>query len=262
MIKSYYFYVMISVVLLGAGNLANHLYQALKNAQQIKVVQWYNRSYSEVSSFKNEVNVTDSLENLVEADVYLLAISDDSIAEISSALPFENRLVVHTSGSVSIHQLDKKLKRGVFYPLQSFTKDASLNFNEVPICLEALDKESFDLLNALSDALGCTSYKISTEQRQTLHLCAVFVNNFVNQLYRVSHEISDAKRINFDILKPLILETAKKVQNMSPYKAQTGPAKRNDKKTIKRHLKQIENPEHKAIYELLTKAIKKTHGQR
>jgi predicted short-subunit dehydrogenase-like oxidoreductase (DUF2520 family) len=93
-----------------------------------------------------------------------------------------------------------------------------------------------------------------------LHLSAVFVNNFANQLYRIAHEISDAKNINFDILKPLIMETARKVQDMSPYMAQTGPAKRNDKKTIKRHLKQIESEEHKAIYEFLTASIKKTHG--
>ena len=114
----------------------------------------------------------------------------------------------------------------------------------------------------LAKALDCAPYRITTEQRQTLHLSAVFVNNFTNQLYRIAHEISDAKSINFDILKPLILETAKKVQDMSPYMAQTGPAKRNDKKTIKRHLKQIQNEEHKTIYELLTASIKKTHGQR
>jgi predicted short-subunit dehydrogenase-like oxidoreductase (DUF2520 family) len=86
------------------------------------------------------------------------------------------------------------------------------------------------------------------------------VNNFTNQLYRIAHEISDAKSINFDILKPLIQETARKAQELSPYMAQTGPAKRNDKKTIKRHLKQLENEDHKAIYKLLTASIQKTHG--
>ncbi|MCA0131857.1 Rossmann-like and DUF2520 domain-containing protein [Winogradskyella alexanderae] len=253
---------MISVTLLGAGNLAMHLYKAFSESDAIIVNQWYNRSLDKISSYKNEVKTIDRLDKLNKADIYILAISDDSIDEISSALPFDNRLVVHTSGSVSIHHLDKKHIRGVFYPLQTFTKDADVNFKEVPICIEALDKNSYTTLKTLGDAMGCTTYKISTEQRQTLHLSAVYVNNFVNQLYRIAHEISDAKSINFDILKPLILETARKVQTMSPYMAQTGPAKRNDKKTIKRHLKLIENQEHKAIYELLTKSIKKTHGQR
>ncbi len=251
---------MISVVLLGAGNVATHLYKAFSKAEDISVKQWYNRSYSVISSYSNDVETIDNLNELKEADIYIMAVSDDSISKLSKDLPFENRLVAHTSGSVSIHDLDKKNQRAVFYPLQTFSKDAKLNFSDVPICVEVTEKSNLQFMKDLAETLGCKSYKIDTEQRQTLHLSAVFVNNFTNQLYRIAHEISDAKRINFDILKPLILETAKKVQNLSPYMAQTGPAKRNDKKTIKRHLKQIESEEHKAIYELLTASIQKTHN--
>ena len=93
-----------------------------------------------------------------------------------------------------------------------------------------------------------------------MHLAAVFVNNFTNQLYRIAHEITEAQSVEFDILKPLIKETAKKVQILSPYMAQTGPAKRNNKKTIKRHLNTLDKEIHKDIYKLLTKAIKETHG--
>ena len=157
--------------------------------------------------------------------------------------------------------LDKKHRRGVFYPLQTFSKDADMDFTQVPVCLEALDRNDLPLLKSLAEAIGSPHYKINTEQRQTLHLAAVFVNNFTNQLYRVGHEITDIKNINFDILKPLILETAKKVQTMSPYMAQTGPAKRQDKKTIRRHLKLLEKDMHKDIYKLLTEAIKQTHGR-
>jgi len=253
---------MLSVVLIGAGNVASHLFNAFKKSESIAISQWFNRSLDAITPYKNEVEITDDLTALKEADIYILAVSDDSIADVSDALPFNNRLVAHTSGSVSIHQLNKKHIRAVFYPLQTFTKGAELDFREVPICIECLEKENLQTLKSLSEGLGCKFYKINTEQRQTLHLSAVYVNNFVNQLYRIAHEISDAKNINFDILKPLIMETARKVQEMSPYMAQTGPAKRNDKKTIKRHLKQIENEEHKVIYELLTNSIKKTHGQR
>ncbi|MEF3079477.1 Rossmann-like and DUF2520 domain-containing protein [Winogradskyella poriferorum] len=253
---------MITVTILGAGNVAFHLYKAFKNAKDVTVKQWYNRTYSDISSYANEVDTIDDLSKLEDADIYIMAVSDDSIASLSRALPFENRLVAHTSGSVSIHDLDKKNQRAVFYPLQTFSKDAELNFSEIPICIEVTEKANLQFMKDLADALGCSAYKINTEQRQTLHLSAVFINNFTNQLYRIAHEISDAKSINFDILKPLIMETARKVQDMSPYMAQTGPAKRNDKKTIKRHLKQIESEEHKAIYELLTASIKKTHNYR
>ncbi len=96
-----------------------------------------------------------------------------------------------------------------------------------------------------------------------MHLAAVFVNNFTNQLYRIGHEITESEGAEFDLLKPLILETAKKIKDLSPYMAQTGPAKRNDKKTIKRHLKHLENNQHhKAIYKLLTESIQKTHGRK
>ncbi|MCA0154219.1 Rossmann-like and DUF2520 domain-containing protein [Winogradskyella vincentii] len=253
---------MLSVILIGAGNVASHLFNAIKKSESASIIQWYNRSIGTINPFQNDVEITDDLSALKEADLYIMAVSDDSIAELSNALPFSNRLVAHTSGSVSIHQLDKKHKRAVFYPLQTFTKGAAIDFSEVPICIECLEKENLQVLKSLAEVLGCKFYKINTEQRQTLHLSAVYVNNFVNQLYRIAHEISDAKSINFDILKPLIMETARKVQDMSPYMAQTGPAKRNDKKTIKRHLKQIESEEHKAIYQMLTNSIKKTHGQR
>jgi len=253
---------MLSVILIGAGNVASHLFNAIKKSESASIIQWYNRTIDTIKPFQNDVDITDDLSTLKEADIYIMAVSDDSIAELSKALPFSNRLVAHTSGSVSIHQLDKKHKRAVFYPLQTFTKGATIDFSEVPICIECLEKENLQVLKSLAEVLGCKFYKINTEQRQTLHLSAVYVNNFVNQLYRIAHEISDAKSINFDILKPLIMETARKVKDMSPYMAQTGPAKRNDKKTIKRHLKQIESEEHKAIYQMLTNSIKKTHGKR
>ncbi len=253
---------MLSVILIGAGNVASHLFNAIKKSESASIIQWYNRTIDTIKPFQNDVDITDDLSTLKEADIYIMAVSDDSIAELSNALPFSNRLVAHTSGSVSIHQLDKKHKRAVFYPLQTFTKGATIDFSEVPICIECLEKENLQVLKSLAEVLGCKFYKINTEQRQTLHLSAVYVNNFVNQLYRIAHEISDAKSINFDIVKPLIMETARKVQDISPYMAQTGPAKRNDKKTIKRHLKQIESEEHKAIYQMLTNSIKKTHGKR
>jgi predicted short-subunit dehydrogenase-like oxidoreductase (DUF2520 family) len=250
---------MISVVLIGAGNVATHLYKAFSKAENVSIVQWYNRTRSSISSYVNEVNITDKLEELKEADLYILAVSDDSIAQLSQDLPFKNRLIAHTSGSVAMHDLDKKNEISVFYPLQTFSKDSDLDFTEVPICIEVYQKQHRQLLKDLAKAIGCKSHKISTEQRQSIHLAAVFLNNFTNQLYRIGHEICESNNLEFDIMKPLILETAKKIQNMSPYKAQTGPAKRKDKKTIKRHLTQIESEEHKAIYELLTASIKRTH---
>ena len=253
---------MISVVILGAGNVATHLFKGFSKTSEVSVVQWYNRSLSAIQSYESIVDITDDLNTLKDADVYILAVSDDVICELSSKLPFKNKLVVHTSGSVSVYDIDKKHKRGVLYPLQSFSKNAEMDFANVPICIETIDKACFPILKELSLSLGSPIKRINSDQRRVLHLAAVFVNNFTNQLYRIGHEITESEGAEFDLLKPLILETAKKVQEMSPFKAQTGPAKRNDKKTIKKHLKTLESEHHKDIYELLTKSIIHTHGRK
>lgn len=257
-----YFSQMINVVLLGAGNVATHLFKGFSKTDKVSVVQWFNRNLDAINQYKNRVEITDSLNNLKDADIYILAVSDDAIAELSTQLPFEDRLVVHTSGCVNVHDLDKKHKRGVLYPLQTFSKNAEMDFANVPICIETIDKKSYPLLKELALSLGSPTKRVNSNQRRVLHLAAVFVNNFTNQLYRIGHEITESEGTEFDLLKPLIMETAKKVQDMSPYMSQTGPAKRDDQKTINNHLKILENDHHKSIYELLTASIQHTHGRK
>ena len=253
---------MISVIIIGAGNVGTHLFKAFNASENVIVNQWFSRNLKAVDAFKNSVSITDDISKLVDADVYILAVSDDAIKSVSEKIPFKDRLVVHTSGSVNIYGLDKKHKRGVFYPLQTFSKDAELDFDAVPICIEALQKGDYQILKKLALSIGSKAHKVNPDQRNGLHLAAVFVNNFTNQIYRVAHEITESQGAEFDILKPLILETAKKVQHMSPYLAQTGPAIRGDKKTIKKHLKLLKEQHHKDIYELLTASIQRTHGRK
>ncbi|MBT8310558.1 MAG: DUF2520 domain-containing protein [Flavobacteriaceae bacterium] len=253
---------MISVTLIGAGNVATHFYKAFRKAEETKVLQWYNRSLKSLQMHKNEVEITSDISTLKKADIYIICVSDDAVAEVSEQLPFKNRLVVHTSGSVNIHDLDKKNHRGVFYPLQTFSKEAEIDFSQVPICIEVLEKSTFPILKELAEIIGSKVHRINGDQRSALHLAAVFVNNFTNQLYRIAHEVTEEQSTDFNILKPLILETARKIETLSPYLAQTGPAKRNDKKTIKKHLSLLNNEMHKKVYELLTKSIQETHGKK
>ena len=253
---------MISVVILGSGNVATHFFKAFKKTDDVSVIQWFNRNLESIKPYKNDVDITNDLNSLKDADVYILAVSDDVIGELSSKLPFNNRLVVHTSGSVSVYDIDKKHKRGVLYPLQTFSKKAKMDFTNVPICIETIDKKSYPLLKELALSVGSPTKRVNSDQRRVLHLAAVFVNNFTNQLYRVGHEITESEGAEFDLLKPLILETANKIQELSPYMAQTGPAKRNDKKTLKKHLKILKNKHHKDIYQLMTESIQLTHGRK
>ncbi|MEM6722303.1 MAG: Rossmann-like and DUF2520 domain-containing protein [Bacteroidota bacterium] len=251
---------MVKVVILGAGNIAQHLYTVFEAAEGITVVQVYNRSAKALLYFQNVATTTD-LKALGNADIYIIAVADDAIASIANKLPFTNRLVVHTSGSANMHVLNKKNRRGVFYPLQTFTKGTKVDFSTIPICLESQEKADFPLLQKMANAIGSPSYKISSEQRRALHVSAVFVNNFSNHLYRIAHEICEANNVPFNILHPLIQETAHKINTLTPYMAQTGPAKRGDQKTINDHLAKLDKDIHKEIYTLLTQSIAKTYGR-
>jgi len=253
---------MINVVLIGSGNVATHLFEAFNIAKNVLVIQWYSRNLKHIQSTDSIILKTDNLNDLIEADIYIIAVSDNAISNISSKLPFKNKLVVHTSGSLSLPSMDNKNHRGVFYPLQTFTKGTSVDFSSIPICIEIERKADFKILKTLANAIGSSFYKVNSEQRAALHIAAVFVNNFSNQLYRIAHEITETNAIDFDILKPLIKETANKIETLSPFMAQTGPAKRNDTKTITKHLNALINVDHKTIYELMTKSIQQTHGKK
>lgn len=257
-----YFSYMITVNIIGLGNVGSHVCKALIKANNVSIKQCLVRTRKNYLFLSENTQVIDDIALLEPADITVIAIPDDAIKEVSNKIPYSDNIVMHTSGSVGIHDLNAKHKRAVFYPLQTFSTNSELEFKDVPICVEALDKEVYKTVVDIAESLGSTAHKIYTQQRQKLHLAAVFVNNFTNQLYRIAHELVDADHISFDILKPLIQETACKVQDTSPYAAQTGPAVRNDKKTIRKHLKQLDSQEHKLIYEILTKAIQKTHGKK
>ena len=246
---------MIKVVLIGSGNVAHHLIEAFAKSKIVEVTQVFSRQKESVSPLFDSNKITDDYNNLAKADLYIIAVSDDAIATVSSQLAFKNRLVVHTSGSVSLDVLDKKNRKGIFYPLQTFSKNKAVDFSSIPICLESENETDFELLKNVGDSISNSVFKINSEQRKALHVSAVFVNNFVNHLYQMGNEICEANKVPFQILKPLILETANKVMTLSPAAAQTGPAIRNDKQTIASHLDFLLEENQKNIYTILTQSI-------
>jgi predicted short-subunit dehydrogenase-like oxidoreductase (DUF2520 family) len=249
-----YLRLMISVSVLGYGNVAWHLVKAFEASSSIKLIQVYSRNTIDDKDFKAP-NITD-LNQLLPAQIYIIAIPDDAISSFSKQLEFKEALVVHTSGSISIEALKCKSHKGVFYPLQSFSKNKSINFKEIPITLEANNQRDLNLLKDLAKSLSSLIYEIDSHQRKQIHVAAVFVNNFVNYLYNIGEDLCLSNNIDFNILKPLIKETALKIKNLSPKEAQTGPAKRFDKNTIENHLT-ILPKEYQEIYTLLTNSIQK-----
>ena len=164
-------------------------------------------------------------------------------------------MVVHTSGSSALAVLDNKNRKGVFYPLQTFTKGKKVDFTPIPICLETENEQDYQLLENLGNCISKKVFQINSEQRKSLHVAAVFVCNFVNHLYQIGNEICEANQIPFEVLHPLIQETAQKILELTPKEAQTGPALRNDTKTIQKHLDFLSDENYTTIYKLLTQSI-------
>lgn len=246
---------MIKITVIGSGNVAQHLIKAFTKSEQIEIVQVFSRKKESVLNLVNADRIVTEFANLHESDLYIISVSDDAISEVSEQLPFKNQLVVHTSGTTSIDVLDSKNRKGVFYPLQTFSKAKSVDFSIIPICLEAENPEDYTILDTVAKSISEAVFSISSEQRKALHVSAVFVNNFTNHLYQIGQEICVNNQVPFDILKPLILETADKIKVLSPANAQTGPAKRHDYTTIEAHLNYLTDENQRNIYKLLTQSI-------
>ena len=245
---------MIKIVLLGAGNVGTHLHKVLQNKEDLQLIQWYNRS---LSSEKEPTTcpVTQDLNNIVEADLYLLSVSDSAIPTLSKALKNKNGLIVHTAGSVSMDVLNTHKNHGVFYPLQTFSKNKEVDFSQIPLCLEANKKENLDLLKRVAFAIGGPIHLIDSVQRKALHVAAVFVNNFTNHLYTIGENLCKEHNLPFSVLQPLIAETADKIKYLPPSLAQTGPAARGDQKVLADHLQHLTKKSHQELYQLISSSI-------
>jgi len=246
---------MIRVSIIGSGNVAQHLIKAFSKATDIELVQVFARKPETLTHLVPKEKIISDLGKLYPVDLTIISVTDDAIAEISGRIPFENQLVAHTSGSVPIERLNNKNRKGVFYPLQTFSKSKEIDFKVIPICLEAENKADYIILEAIAKTISDSISVIDSKQRKALHVAAVFVSNFTNHMYQIGYEICQENQISFDILKPLIRETAHKVLSLPPSEAQTGPAKRKDTQTINAHLDFLTNENQKEIYKMLTKSI-------
>jgi predicted short-subunit dehydrogenase-like oxidoreductase (DUF2520 family) len=246
---------MIRITLIGSGNVAQHLIKAFCKSELVEIVQVFSRKKEKLTHLLDSETIVTDFSALKDADLFIIAVSDNAIAEVSRLLPFNNQLVVHTSGAASIETLDSKNRRGVFYPLQTFSKNKEIDFSLIPICLEAENTFDFRDLETVAKSISNAVFPINSEQRKALHVAAVFVNNFTNHLYQIGQEICEENQVPFEILKPLIQETAEKIKSLDPIDAQTGPAKRNDSSTIEKHLEYLTNENQQNIYKILTQSI-------
>jgi predicted short-subunit dehydrogenase-like oxidoreductase (DUF2520 family) len=191
-------------------------------------------------------------------DIIIIAVPDHKIKSVLSRLKCSpETLLAHTAGSFGLDVFpEERRKTGIFYPLQTFTKGRNINFREVPLLIEASDRESSETLEELAKSICDKVWFTDAEHRKMLHLAAVFVSNFTNHLLTLGREISLKAGYQFDILEPLISETISKALTIGPENSQTGPAVRNDRNTLERQFELLSfSPELQCIYEELTNSI-------
>ena len=254
------------ISIIGAGRVAHHLAQVLQQRHQI--IQIYSRSIEKAHKLALEVSANviqelDALDNTV--DLIVIAVSDQAISTVIQQVHryAPEALIVHTSGSTPLSILQQHHARaGVFYPLQTFSFDREIDWQNTPLFIEAASEQDLALLNELANDLSERVYQYSSEQRLSLHLAAVFACNFSNYCYDMAKQVVDAKQVDFSLLYPLMLETANKAVQNNPREMQTGPAMRGDENIIQMHqdlLKKADRTDLQQVYTLMSQQILQRH---
>lgn len=249
------------IVILGTGNVAWHLSKAFFKAG-CDVVQVYGRSAQKAETIAAPVlaSVATDLDQLIEdEDLYLLCISDDYILQVAKGLIHVKGIVAHTSGAIDLDALAPLQESGVFYPLQTFTTGQKMSYEKIPFLIEGSSGDTEAALMSLAFELSQNVYAMSSSQRQFVHVAAVFANNFSNHMLAEAKAICEENNIPFEVLHPLIKVTIHKALEGDPRDNQTGPAIRNDQKTIGKHLELLNNIDREALYQLITSSIQKNN---
>ena len=248
------------IVLVGAGGLATNLGLALHEAGH-DVLAVFSRTMEHARILAERIGSqpTDDICALPnEADLFIVSVKDAVLTDVVQQLVQgrKEQFFAHTAGSMPLTLFQGMARHyGVFYPMQSFSKERRINFSEVPVFLEASDVQTLTLLKTLSATLTPHIYELSTDERRYLHLAAVFACNFANHCYALSAEILQQHGLPFSVMLPLIDETARKVHYLSPLEAQTGPAIRYDLNVINKQQQLLDDPAMKELYERLSKSI-------
>lgn len=251
-----------NVTIIGSGNLAWHLATALDNTE-FPVRQVYSHTPKHATALAGKLyraEVKSSLDfSASPSRIFIIAVNDDVIAEVAQELVLpENAILIHTSGSKPLSVLGYAATPniGVCYPLQTFTKEQKVDFKEIPFFIEADNDETEKMLFTMAKAISKKVFKCSSADRTALHVAAVFASNFTNHLLSIAEEILKPYKLDFDLLKPLIVETMNKSLAIGPGRAQTGPAKRGDLEILDNHIAFLQKDKKVAeIYRVMSQHI-------
>ncbi len=249
------------IVFVGAGNLATNFAKALFH-RGFPILQIYSRTEASAKVLAQavEADYTTELADIVtDADLYIVALKDDALLSLLPAIVAgkKNALFVHTAGSIAMDVWKGHAERyGVFYPMQTFSKDKDVDFKQIPIFIESNSQPDTLLLKQLASVLSDKVYEATSEQRKSLHLAAVLSCNFTNHMYALAAKLLAKYNLPFDAMLPLIDETAAKAHFLPPSVAQTGPAVRRDKEVMDKHMDMLkDDPDVQNLYRVISESI-------
>ena len=248
------------IVFIGSGNLATQLSLALKEAGK-QIVQVFSRTEEHASELANKLGCAHTInpdEIDKNAQIYIFSVKDDALSHLAASICNErpNALFLHTAGSVPMDIFKGYASRyGVLYPMQTFSKNRRVDFRKIPCFIEASNEESLVTIRSLAESISGHVVDCDSEKRKKMHLAAVFACNLTNHCYRLAERVLEAEQIDFNLFLPLIDETAKKVSEMSPKDAQTGPMIRYDVEVMNRQLALIPDDLTRQIYRLMAESI-------
>ena len=248
------------IVIIGSGNLATQLSLALKDAGK-EIVQIFSRTEEHASELANKLGCPHTInpdEIDKNADIYIFSVKDDALSHLAASICNKrpNALFLHTAGSVPMDIFKGHAQHyGVLYPMQTFSKNRRVDFHKIPCFIEASNEESLTTIRSLAESISDHVVDCDSEKRKKMHLAAVFACNLTNHCYRLAERVLEAEQIDFNLFLPLIDETAKKVTEMSPKDAQTGPMVRYDVEVMNRQLALIPDDLTRQIYRLMAESI-------
>lgn len=252
---------MIRLVLVGTGNVSIAIAKEARNSNNIQLVHVIGRRKTLRTDFPIKTSYASEPSKLPNCDLILIAVQDQVIEDISNQLLSQQAVVAHTSGASSIDLLSAHEHRGVLYPIQTFSEKSRLDWKSIPVCWEASTSKAQQILQEFATSMGVkTIVPLDQQKRAVLHLGAVLVNNFSNSLYESTYQLFAKHQLDFELLKPLILETVHKITEQTPAESQTGPARRGDKKTIEKHMSLIEDTALLELYKTFTNQLLTTYN--
>jgi len=261
----------LNIVIIGTGNVAHHVAESFQSKTHINFLQVFNhRRSKEAKQFSKHFKcdlVSDYKLIHQKADVYIIGVKDDVIVEVAKQLTVLKLkgLVVHTSGSVGLEVLKNVSPSiGVYYPLQTFYKGATIDWKTTPLLIEANTNLSVNKLKQIASTVTKTVKVVDSKNRLQIHLAAVFACNFTNALYVSAYEIieNNLSKNDTELLLPIMRQSFQKLETIHPKKAQTGPAMRNDKIVMKKHLQLLKHDKQLShVYAVLSDLIMKQQNQ-